>query len=479
MASLLTMASSSKNATDDDGVKPTIFHDFLGKNCGSDSLPAAAKAAAAGDVEASPSASASAGASSGGGRGPISATSDLGSERQVSNHFEGVPFYGPRSELGNRFKRSNSDSAFMGSSRDGFPQMRPDSLESSHLMKMLRSVGGERPRRPLDEETFVGMHPLRPTSASLIVQSATSDRTASKWERAIPMSIGTVMQHPPRAGQVIPFGYQAMSNRFKDTNAGPPIISQAAADEGSRTGIKRSGLLSSLNASSGNADRNLPSGGKQKSGVCEPESSNPMSRQGSTYATRQMTIFYAGQAHVFDDVHPNKEESYTLGGLKKWAWRSCEDILRKSLDSEMSSVPEAGLMGHGGEDGDDCNGMMTSLVVPSTLKTKPTISQADVIMALAGSNGGSWSTNYAPKSAVRPNPGENYLPSGEKDAGMASQSALSRELHGRLAVMGNSSHGFESVDRISILPGRATQFSEKCAIVRFWVDSILVVRYHD
>lgn len=23
-------------------------------------------------------------------------------------------------------------------------------------------------------------------------------------------------------------------------------------------------------------------------------------------ASRQMTIFYAGQAHVFDDVHPNK-----------------------------------------------------------------------------------------------------------------------------------------------------------------------------
>ncbi|KAK2978132.1 hypothetical protein RJ640_028686 [Escallonia rubra] len=407
MALLLTMASSSKNATDDDDVKPTIFHDFLGKNCGPDSLPAAA---AAGDVEASPSASASAGASSGGGRGPISATSDLGSERQVSNHFEGVPFYGPRSELGNRFKRSNSDSAFMGSSRDGFPQMRPDSLESSHLMKMLRSVGGERPRRPLDEETFVGMQPLRPTSASLIVQSATSDRTASKWERPIPMNIGTVMQHPPRAGQVIPFGYQAPSNRFKDANAGPSIISQAAADEGSRTGIKRSGLLSSLNGSSGNADRNLPSGGKQKSGVCEPESSNPLSRQGSTNATRQMTIFYGGQAHVFDDVHPNK---------------------------------------------------------------------ADVIMALAGSNGGSWSTNYAPKSAVRPNPGENYLPSGEKDAGMASQSALSRELHGRLAVMGNSRHGFESVDQISILPGRATQFSKKCAIVPFWVDSILVVRYDD
>lgn len=30
------------------------------------------------------------------------------------------------------------------------------------------------------------------------------------------------------------------------------------------------------------------------------------SRHGSSSACRQMTIFYGGQAHVFDDVHPNK-----------------------------------------------------------------------------------------------------------------------------------------------------------------------------
>lgn len=30
------------------------------------------------------------------------------------------------------------------------------------------------------------------------------------------------------------------------------------------------------------------------------------SRHGSASSSRQMTIFYGGQAHVFDDVHPNK-----------------------------------------------------------------------------------------------------------------------------------------------------------------------------
>jgi len=64
-------------------------------------------------------------------------------EKQVGNHLEGVPFYGPRSdlsgaEISNRLvgsKRSNSDSAFTGSSREAF-QMVPDSYQNSHLMKV-------------------------------------------------------------------------------------------------------------------------------------------------------------------------------------------------------------------------------------------------------------------------------------------------------------------------------------------------------
>lgn len=64
-------------------------------------------------------------------------------ERQVGNHLEGIPYYGPRSdiscsEISNRLagsKRSNSDTAFTGTSRDGIQQMGHDSLESLHLMK--------------------------------------------------------------------------------------------------------------------------------------------------------------------------------------------------------------------------------------------------------------------------------------------------------------------------------------------------------
>ncbi|KAJ6697914.1 PROTEIN TIFY 4A-RELATED-RELATED [Salix purpurea] len=360
-----------------------MFHDFLGMK-GTTNSPVVL---APKNKDGSPSASASASprASSGGGRGPLSSTSDLASERQAGSHLEGIPFYGPRSdisgpEISNRLtgsKRSNSDSAFTGP-RDGIPQMTHDSIDSLHLMKMLKyGGGGERSRRSNNDEAFYGMQSMRPSSASLILQpSACSrlDANVSKRERSIPMGIGAYL---PRGGQFVPLTHQVPTNRFRDTNAGPSIISQSAADEGSRTGIKGPGILSSINAGSGvsekNSSRGLPIGGKPKTGIhiSEPEYSNPSSRQGLTSASRQMTIFYGGQAHVFDDVHPNK---------------------------------------------------------------------ADIIMALAGSNGGSWSTTYSPKPTATPG-SESYMTSGE------------HELGGRLSITGNATRGVGSGDRISTPAG--------------------------
>ena len=71
-------------------------------------------------------------------------------------------------------------------------------------------------------------------------------------------------------------------------------------------------------------------------------------------------------------------------------------------------------------------------------------------MALAGSNGGSWSTTYSPKSGVRP-VSENYAPSGEP--GGVGSMAFSREFRGRIAVAGNTSQGTGSGEQISIQTG--------------------------
>lgn len=143
-------------------------------------------------------------------------------------------------------------------------------IRSFVLYQLLRYSG--------DEASF-GMHQMRPISASFVSQSSTGGRTDAKWERATGLNPGPALQYPPRSAQVMPFGYQAQSNRFKDANVGPTLMSQTAADEGSRTGIKGSGVLSSINAAGGMPGRQ-PAGvlirsAKQKSGVgiSEPESS--------------------------------------------------------------------------------------------------------------------------------------------------------------------------------------------------------------
>ena len=83
--------------------------------------------------------------------------------------------------------------------------------------------------------------------------------------------------------------------------------------------------------------------------------------------------------------------------------------------------------------------------------------QADVIMALAGSNGGSWSTTFSPKSTVKP-VGES-TPNGENETVVAGNSMFPREFRGRLSLAGNPCQGFGSGDRILTLTGNALYLS--------------------
>lgn len=143
-------------------------------------------------------------------------------------------------------------------------------------MQFLRNgSGGERLRRSNDEESALGsQQQMRQTSASLIFQPP-------KLDRPIPMNVGLAAQYLPRGGHFVPFVPPALSSRFKEANASPLNISQSAADEGSRTGIKGPGIMSSMNASGGASERNasgsLPSSSRQKGANvnAEPESSTP------------------------------------------------------------------------------------------------------------------------------------------------------------------------------------------------------------
>ncbi|KAL9256214.1 TIFY 8-like protein [Drosera capensis] len=276
-------------------------------------------------------------------------------ERQVGNPFKRIGCYSPRSDLSqhevnNRLigsKRGNMDSGFLRVSTDFSPsQMGAESPESSHVTKMLRQgPGGEHPRTLHHDGHFHGTQQMKLGCASLILQKMSSnqkDGKFSRWEHPISHNVGGNMQYAPQSGQASLLSYQSPSSRYRDVCASPSILSNIVADEGSRTGIKGSGVLSSVNTSKGLLEKNVsaalgsgPSGyAKTMMPDTDPDSSNPQRRHGLTSVSRQMTIIYGGQVHVFDDVHPNK---------------------------------------------------------------------AEIIMALAGSNGGSWSTNL-PKSGPKSTP---------------------------------------------------------------------------
>eukprot|EP00268_Persea_americana_P015694 TRINITY_DN1735_c0_g1_i1.p1 TRINITY_DN1735_c0_g1~~TRINITY_DN1735_c0_g1_i1.p1 ORF type:complete len:413 (-),score=70.69 TRINITY_DN1735_c0_g1_i1:243-1481(-) len=383
---ILIMAGEEENPT---------FHDFFGMSC-TESAAVPPKKAGFFRESRVPEASASVGVSSGA-HGPVSASSDLGSERQARNNPEGVQFQGSMSdlsgpEMSKGRKRSNSDLAFMGSVRDRIHHVGPDSLESVRLFKMFQNeAGGERPRSHGDELAFAMQPPRSNSTAPLILQPPISSRpelVVSNWDRSVPMNVGPVVHHPSRLGQLATYVDKFSSNRYKDGSPSTSLITQPAADEGSRTGIKGSGLLNVTNATCGAPERNptgvllSSSGSKADPQNSDTQTFTPTSRQGLASTTRQMTIFYAGQAHVFDDVHPTK---------------------------------------------------------------------ADAIMALAGSSGGSWSTTYLPRSNVRPPLTEAYVP--RRENGMDIRSiAFSQDINGRPSAMGTSG-GFSQGGQISITGG--------------------------
>lgn len=102
-----------------------------------------------------------------------------------------------------------------------------------------------------------------------------------------------------------------------------------------------------------------------------------------------MTIFYGGQAHVFDDVHPNKVILLSL----------CLNtfIFKLYMNANVSL-------------------------------------QADVIMALAGSSGGSWSTDLSHKLKTKNNTSDGPYKLGQMFEGGGSSREtpfLSPEIRGR------------------------------------------------
>lgn len=132
---------------------------------------------------------------------------------------------------------------------------------SELAMQMFQNEeGGDRPRRSHGDELAFAMQPPRSNSTSpLILQPPSSGRpelVVSSWDRPIQMNVGPAVHHPSRLGQLATYVDKLSSYRFKDGSPSTSLITQPAADEGSRTGIKGSGILNITNATSGAAERN-------------------------------------------------------------------------------------------------------------------------------------------------------------------------------------------------------------------------------
>ncbi|CAL9114557.1 unnamed protein product [Musa acuminata var. zebrina] len=315
------------------------FHDFLGmsvhcaeKTPPPDLLSSGGHSGAADDAYA-----ASVVVSAARHRGLMSPTCDLGSERQGVKGSEVFHFHGRKSavpgpDVGNTLsgrKRSCSESIHSGSINRVHPVC-SDSLESSCLVKMFgKEVVSEHLGKSHDDKIMLSMlRPPRPTSLILHPLSSRSDSPTFKEEQSLSKNSGQISNHAPRFSQ-----------------AGMYL------DDGSQTAIGGSGVMSTDNPINMAFGRNSTGFlNKPKSSLAiESEPSNIVRCSTTSSAGRQMTIFYAGQAHVFDNVQPNKADVImALARINGGSW-STSHTSKSSERTTMNEakVPVHGDMGHG------------------------------------------------------------------------------------------------------------------------------------
>ncbi|KAJ7567898.1 hypothetical protein O6H91_01G011300 [Diphasiastrum complanatum] len=121
------------------------------------------------------------------------------------------------------------------------------------------------------------------------------------------------------------FGALTQVSTLTENSAGGSLLCQLPGDEGSRTGLRGSGLAKLLKE----CPPELPSGPHQALPFqhhLNLASGNALalpscSHQISAPASRPLTVFYGGQAHVFDDVSPEKVDSIMmLAGSNGRSW---------------------------------------------------------------------------------------------------------------------------------------------------------------
>lgn len=159
---------------------------------------------------------------------------------------------------------------------------------------------------------------------SFAVKPGLNMMMSNKWDNSKHLSLTSGMFGPAQMGLLNLQGDKITLSNTRDSSV---IMQRPPADEGSRTGLKGSSggiLLNSTPANPlpGPAYTN-PSSGRSKSfsQSAGSESLYIASQQTTTPTGRQLTIFYGGQAHVFDDVPSDKADAImTLAGSSGRSW---------------------------------------------------------------------------------------------------------------------------------------------------------------
>ncbi|KAH7442519.1 hypothetical protein KP509_03G092300 [Ceratopteris richardii] len=243
--------------------------------------------------------------------------------------------------LNNRWQPSENNS------RNSSPQllsMGMDASDGLRLYKKLRVEQADDSKKRHEESTLdelnLTMQPPRVVSSNLYPSAMTHLdflKVASKhWDSSIiPHS---AMFGSGRVGQR---GLNTeATNSLKDNIAGP-LLNISPADEGSRTGLKGSSIGSLLDQATPGSGLGLSLGQSKSLIRAVGSESTHCASQEITSITRQLTIFYGGQAHVYEDVSVDKAEAIiALAGSTGRSWST---VYSQPKSSMPLSVAEGSL----------------------------------------------------------------------------------------------------------------------------------------
>ncbi|XP_024515408.1 uncharacterized protein LOC9653488 [Selaginella moellendorffii] len=211
-----------------------------------------------------------------------------------------------------------------------------DMMEGSRPSKASRFKQRENETLPSTGDFGLTMQPPRTSQAggNLWLQTSVfnpSTGTSKRIESSRPTSGVPMLARPMQATSGATAGATAggVFSRNPASSILPP-----PADEGSRTGLQGGGIAALINS----ANAKLPSARplaeppalERTASLDRPkpplqnggsDSLLPSHKTSTTSATRQLTIFYGGHAHVFDDVSPEKADAIMqMAGSNGRSW---------------------------------------------------------------------------------------------------------------------------------------------------------------